>query len=93
MFANLFSYVNNPFTKDAKFDYKLFHEHSKILQRLMDDLVDLESEKIDAIIKKVKSDPEPEDIKRDELELWYRIKKIMMRVAVLVPVLLLLVIH
>ncbi len=75
MFANLFSYVNNPFTKDAKFDYKLFHEHSKILQRLMDDLVDLESEKIDAIIKKVKSDPEPEDIKRDELELWYRIKK------------------
>jgi ribonucleoside-diphosphate reductase alpha chain len=75
MVLNLLSYVTNPFTPKADFNYKLFTEHAKITQRLMDDLVDLESEKIDMIISKIKSDPETADIKRTELELWTRIKK------------------
>lgn len=75
MVLNLLSYVTNPFTEKAEFNYKLFTEHAKITQRLMDDLVDLESEKIDMIINKIKSDPETADIKRTELELWTRIKK------------------
>jgi len=72
---NLFSYVNQPFTKNANFDYKLFYEHSQIAQRLMDDIVNLELEHIDKIINKIKSDPEPEKIKRTELDLWINIKK------------------
>ncbi len=71
---NLFSYVQDPFTPQAKFDYNLFHKHSKFAQRLMDDLVDLESEKIDKIISKINSDPEPLEIKQNELEMWKRIK-------------------
>lgn len=72
---NLYSYVTNPFTKDSSFDYELFFRHSRIAQRLMDDLVDLESEKITAIIEKIKSDPEPKNVKQPELDMWYKIKK------------------
>src|SRR5271166_1277801 len=64
---NLSSYVKNPFTPDAVFDYKKFHQHAMVAQRLMDDIIDLEIEAIDRIIKKVKSDPEPDEAKRVEL--------------------------
>lgn len=72
---NLYSYVKNPFTKEASFDFELFKEHSIAALRMMDDIIDLEIEKIDAIIKKIKNDPESEDVKRTELELWIRIQK------------------
>lgn len=72
---NLFSYVVNPFTDEAYFDYDLFFEHAKIAQRLMDDMVDLESEKINTIINKVESDPEPDHIKASEIGLWKKIQK------------------
>lgn len=72
---NLFSYVTDPFTSKAKFDFDLFKKHVRIAQRLMDDIVDLELEKIDSIIKKVKSDPENEAIKRVELEMWKEIRQ------------------
>lgn len=72
---NLTSYVKNPFTKSAKFDYKLFHKHTIIAQRLMDDVIDLEIECIDKIIEKVKADPEPEEVKAVELNLWNKIRK------------------
>lgn len=72
---NLYSYVKNPFTKDAEFDYSLFDKHVKIAQRLMDDLVELEIEKVDKIIEKIKNDPEEEIIKFAELNLWKNIKK------------------
>jgi ribonucleoside-diphosphate reductase alpha chain len=71
---NLFSYVKNPFTKDAEFDFSLFDQHSQIAQRLMDDLVDLESEKINKIIQKIESDPEPNHVKEDEISTWKKIK-------------------
>lgn len=71
---NLFSYVKNPFTKDAKFNFKLFKEHVHYAQRIMDDIIDLELEKIDAIIEKVDTDPESEDIKFTERNLWKNIK-------------------
>ena len=71
---NLYSYVINPFTKDAYFDYDLFEKHSRIAQRLMDDLIELELEKIDKIIDKIKNDPESANIKQTELALWQRIK-------------------
>lgn len=67
---NLFGFVKNPFTKNAYFDYKEFFEISKIAQRLMDDLVDLEEECINNIINKVKKDPEDDSTKFRELELW-----------------------
>jgi ribonucleotide reductase alpha subunit len=72
---NLFSYVTNPFKDNASFNYKLFHHHTKIAQRLMDDLVDLESEKIVKILNKIYSDPEDEETKKDEVALWTKIKK------------------
>jgi len=72
---NLFSFVENPFTSKAKFNYEKLYEVTMIAQRLMDDLVDLESEKIQKIIDKVKKDPESMKIKRDEIELWETIKK------------------
>jgi ribonucleoside-diphosphate reductase alpha chain len=72
---NLFSYVENPFTKNAIFDFTLFNKHVKIAQRLMDDLVDLESEKINTIIGKILKDPESDEIKKDELSLWKKVKK------------------
>lgn len=75
MVLNLFSYVNNPFTKNAKLDYDLLYKHAKILQRLLDDMIDLELEKIDQIITKIKKDPEKLDTKHVELDMWKNIKK------------------
>lgn len=71
---NLFSYVINPFTKDAYFDWDLFKSDIIIAQRYMDDIIDLEVEKIDAILAKIKSDPEDEFIKLYEINLWNKIK-------------------
>lgn len=71
---NLYSYVNKPFTDDATFDFDLFRQHAYAAQRIMDDIVDLETEKIDAIIAKVRSDPQDEDVKSVELHLWERIR-------------------
>jgi ribonucleoside-diphosphate reductase alpha chain len=71
---NLFGYVNHPFTQEAYFDFELFKEHVGYSQRIMDDIIDLELEKIDAIIHKIKSDPESEETKRVETELWMKIK-------------------
>ncbi|MEZ5105600.1 MAG: adenosylcobalamin-dependent ribonucleoside-diphosphate reductase [Draconibacterium sp.] len=72
---NLYSYVENPFTKQAKFNFELFKEHIHYAQRIMDDIIDLELEKIDAIIEKVNSDPEDEIIKFTEKNLWENIKR------------------
>ncbi|MFA6713697.1 MAG: adenosylcobalamin-dependent ribonucleoside-diphosphate reductase, partial [Bacteroidales bacterium] len=71
---NLYSYVDNPFTPEAKFNFDLFKDHCAKAMKLMDDLIDLEMEKIEAIIEKIKNDPEDEIIKRTELELWEKIK-------------------
>ena len=68
--VNLLSFVKDPFTKKAEFDYEKFADISQKAQRLMDDLVDLEIEKIEKIIAKIKSDPEPEAVKLIELNLW-----------------------
>ena len=70
MVLNLFSYVVNPFTKDAYFDYDLFAKHGVLLQRLMDDMIDMELEKVHHIIEKVKKDPEDKLIRQRELDLW-----------------------
>lgn len=72
---NLYSYVQNPFTKEAKFDFELFKTHVHYAQRMMDDIIDLEVEKIDAIIAKIDSDPEADDIKGTEKSLWLKIRK------------------
>ena len=72
---NLASYVKNPFTKEATFDFKLFHQHTLIAQRLMDDIIDLELEAIDRILKKIKTDPEPDEVKAVELRLWKKIRE------------------
>lgn len=72
---NLYGYVENPFTDKAKFNFDLFKEHIGYAQRIMDDIIDLESEKIDEIIKKIESDPESDDIKRTEMELWQKIRR------------------
>lgn len=71
---NLYSYVENPFTKEAKFDFEKFTKHVAIAQRLMDDIIELELEKIDAILEKIKQDPESEEVKTTELQLWTNIK-------------------
>ena len=71
---NLFSYVKNPFTPQAEFDFELFKKHVAIAQRIMDDIIDLEMQKIDEIISKIEEDPEPEEVKRTELNLWKKIK-------------------
>ena len=71
---NLYSYVVNPFEKDAYFDYELFKKHVAIAQRLMDDIIDLELEKIDAILEKIASDPEDNEVKGVEIRLWEKIK-------------------
>lgn len=71
---NLYTYVKNKFTKDALFDYKQFSNDVKLMQRLADDMVDLDIECIDRIINKIKSDPEPIEIKRIGLDLWENIK-------------------
>ena len=72
---NLFGYVNKPFTSDANFDFSLFKEHVHYAQRIMDDIIDLELEKIDAILAKIKSDPEDLEIKSVEIELWNKIRE------------------
>lgn len=72
---NLYGYVEHPFTDKAKFNFDLFKKHIGYAQRIMDDIIDLESEKIDEIIEKIKSDPEGDDIKRTELELWLKIRR------------------
>ena len=71
---NLFSYVNNPFTPNASFDFDLFKKHVTMGQRLMDDLIDLELEKIEKIIAKIDADPESDEIKSVERNLWLNIK-------------------
>ena len=71
--VNLYSYVKNPFTPQAKFDFELFKKHVAVAQRMMDDIIDLEVEKIEKILAKVESDPEAEEIKRTERELWEKI--------------------
>lgn len=71
---NLYSYVQNPFTAEAYFDFELFAEHVGYAQRMMDDIIDLELEKIDAILEKIDIDPEEEEIKRIERNLWLEIK-------------------
>ena len=70
---NLFSYVVNPFTSEAYFDYELFRSHARKTQRIMDDIIDLELEKIDAIQQKIESDPESEEVKGAEKKLWEKI--------------------
>lgn len=70
---NLFSYVKNPFTKNASFDYDLFRKHVRLAQRIMDDIIDLELEKIELIMEKVSSDPESEEVKGAEQHLWRKI--------------------
>ncbi|RKD92592.1 adenosylcobalamin-dependent ribonucleoside-diphosphate reductase [Mangrovibacterium diazotrophicum] len=72
--VNLYSYVENPFTSQAKFNFDLFKEHVAYAQRMMDDIIDLELEKIDAIIGKIDADPEGEDIKHVERSLWEKIQ-------------------
>lgn len=72
---NLYSYVKNPFTPQAYFDFDLFREHIGKAQRLMDDIIDLEMEKIEAIIDKIKADPENEEVKATELNLWDKIRR------------------
>ena len=72
---NLYSYVENPFTKKAKFNFELFREHAAYAQRMMDDIIDLEMEKIDAILAKIEKDPENEEIKHTEKQLWEKIRK------------------
>jgi len=72
---NLYSYVEKPFTKEAKFNFDLFKEHVHYAQRIMDDIIDLELEKIDAILEKVNADPEEEEIKYTERKLWENIKQ------------------
>ncbi len=72
---NLYSYVENPFTPEAKFNFELFKEHAGIAQRIMDDIIDLEIEKVDGIIDKINSDPESMEVKRVERQLWENIKK------------------
>ena len=71
---NLYSYVKDPFTDHATFDFDLLRKHTAIAQRMMDDIIDLEKEKIDRILLKIASDPEPDDIKRTERELWEKIR-------------------
>lgn len=71
---NLYSYVENPFTDGATFNFELFRKHVGAAQRIMDDIIDLELEKIDAILHKIQSDPEDDEIKGVELSLWKKIR-------------------
>lgn len=74
MAINLYSYVINPFTAKAEFNFDLFKQHVIYAQRIMDDIIDLEIEKIEAIIDKIKNDPENAEVKSTELQLWEKIK-------------------
>lgn len=71
---NLYSYVENPYTPQAKFNFDLFKEHVGKAQRIMDDIIDLEMEKIDKILAKIDSDPETAEVKQTELNLWNKIR-------------------
>jgi ribonucleoside-diphosphate reductase alpha chain len=71
---NLYNYVNEPFTENAKFDFELYKEHIGLAQRMMDDIIDLELEKIDSILNKIESDPELEELKLVERNLWKNIR-------------------
>lgn len=71
---NLYSYVENPFTPNAKFNFIKFKEHVMCAQRMMDDIIDLEMEKIETIIAKIEADPETDEVKATELNLWKKIK-------------------
>jgi ribonucleoside-diphosphate reductase alpha chain len=73
--VNLYSYVVNPFTNEAYFDYELFEKHVGLAQRIMDDIIDLESEKIEKILEKIDADPESAEIKQTERYLWEKIQK------------------
>ncbi len=72
--VNLYSYVENPFTPQAHFNFGLFREHVTKAQRIMDDIIDLEMEKIDKTIAKIDSDPETDEVKQTELNLWNKIR-------------------
>ncbi len=72
---NLYSYVLNPFTPEASFDFDLFKKHVALAQRIMDDIIDLELEKIDRIMQKIESDPESEEVKGAERHLWEKIRR------------------
>lgn len=71
---NLYTYVVNPFTKDAYFDFDLFRKHVFLAQRIMDDIIDLEAEKIELILGKIDSDPESMEVKQSERHLWEKIR-------------------
>lgn len=71
---NLYSYVVHPFTKDAYFDMEKFRKHVQIAQRIMDDIVDLELEKIERILQKIQEDPQSDEVKEAEYHLWEKIK-------------------
>lgn len=71
---NLYSYVKNPFTPDAAFDFDLFRKHVALAQRLMDDIIDLEIEKIELIRRKIESDPQSDEVKQTERHLWEKIR-------------------
>lgn len=73
--VNLYSYVDKPFTKNASFNFDLFNKHIMLAQRIMDDIIDLESEKIEKILEKIDSDPESWEIKETEHHLWEKIQK------------------
>jgi len=72
---NLYSYVDHPFTEKANFNFDAFKKHVRYAQRIMDDIIDIEVEKIDAIIKKIENDPEDFEIKRVEYNMWQNIRK------------------
>lgn len=72
---NLFSYVENPFSESATFNFVKFKEHARLAQRMADDIIDLELEKVDAILAKINADPEDEEVKRTERRLWEKIRE------------------
>ncbi len=72
---NLYSFVENPFTESAKFNFEKLKKYTRLAQRIADDIIDLELEKIDAILNKIISDPESLDIKRTEIDLWTKIRE------------------
>jgi ribonucleoside-diphosphate reductase alpha chain len=72
---NLYSYVDHPFSKEARFNWDKFKTHVKLAQRIMDDIIDLELEKVEAILKKIYSDPEDDEIKQVEINLWQNIRR------------------
>mgnify|MGYP000344171831 CR=1 FL=1 len=73
--VNLLSYVKEPFTEEASFDFELFEQHARLAQRIADDIIDLEMEKIDAILAKINADPEGADVKATERNLWEKIRE------------------